>query len=199
MRVESQCLLASGDPKAKFIPLVSMVSVLPIYSSQNFCTDKHFILSIDPKHTLKWLAEEELPRPHFIQYLPYHKGKSLVSGNDREKGWATTSHTVQQIPVTPSFPASLVLGTFLPWGCPNCPAALIKSLGPAKGLQCKEEALLSLCYSWAAAVNATDAPLCGHLVQSHHLWHRKDPRFSQMNSLTCGKRALGNKISAFYD
>lgn len=144
-----------------------MVSVLPTQPSQNFCINKHFILSIDPKHTLKWLAGKGLLCPLFNTCQP-HKGKNVVVWNDREKGRVTTSYTVQQIPVTPSIPVHFGLSNPPSMRMPNSPAALMKPLGPAKGLYCKGEVLLALCYSWTAAVNATDTPLCDHLIQSQH-------------------------------
>lgn len=139
MFIESQCLLASEEPGGKFSPLLSTVSVLPTHSSQNFCTNKHFILSIDPKHTLKWLAEEELPYLSYIQYLPYQKGKSLVCGNDRERDKLQLHPQCSRFLSLPAFLSSLGSVTLLPWGCPNSPAALMKPLGPAKDLQCKGE------------------------------------------------------------
>lgn len=111
MLVESHHLLASGEPRDKYIPLVSTVSVSPTYSSQNFCIDKHFILSIDSKHTLKWLAEEELLCPYLIQYLPLHKLKNPPPLNYREKGQNTTAHKMWQIPITPSFPVQFGLSS----------------------------------------------------------------------------------------
>lgn len=151
MLVESHHLLASGEPRDKYIPLLSTVSVSPTHSSQNFCIDKHFILSIDSKHTLKWLAEEELLCPYLIQYLPLHKLKNPLPLNYREKGQNTTSHMMWQIPIPPSFPVHFGLSS---------------------------------------------PPSVNHLVQSHHLWHGKDPCFSWMHAFTCGERAPVDKISA---
>lgn len=176
MFIESQCLLASEEPGGKFIPLLSTVSVLPTHSSQNFCTNKHFILSIDPKHTLKWLAEEELPYLSYIQYLPYQKGKSLVCGNDRGKGQVTTSPTVQQIPVTPSFPVQSGLSNPPSMRMPKLSCCLDEATGTSQGspVQGRGHPLTCATHEQLLSVPLM-ATLCDQLVQSHHLWHGKDP------------------------
>lgn len=124
MLVESHHLLAPG---------VSTVSVSPTHSSQNFCIHKHFILSIDPKHILKWLAEEELLWPYFIQYLPFHKVKNLVPLNYREKGQITISCKMWQIPVTSSFPVQLGFSNPLSVKMPKLSCCLDAATGPSQG------------------------------------------------------------------
>jgi len=133
MLLESHRLLASGKPKDKYIPLVSVVSGSPTHSSQNFSIDKHFIPSVDPKYTLKWLAEEELLRPHFIQYLLFHKVKNLVLLSYSEKGEITTSHQMWQIPVTSSSPVQFGLSNPPSVKTPKLSCCLDAATGPSQG------------------------------------------------------------------